>query len=132
MATEEPMQVTPAAEPVAVAAPAQLEAPGTEAAAAAEPAAPVVPSTAADAVLTDKTQKLIADEKEANANATPRAKPDVQSLPTRQYLDQSVVPILLQALTALSKERPPDAIEFLIAYLMKNKASFQQQLQNSS
>jgi len=132
MATEEPMQVAPPAEPIAVAAPAPMEAPGTEAPAAAAEPAPSIPPTAADAVLTDKTQKLIADEKEANANATPRAKPDVQSLPTRQYLDQSVVPILLQALTALSKERPPDAIEFLIAYLAKNKSSFQQQQQNSS
>jgi len=121
------MQVTAAAEPAAVAAPAQVEAPGTEATAAAEPA-PVAPPTAADTVLTDKTQKLIADEKEA----APRTKTDVQSLPTRQYLDQSVVPILLQALTALSKERPPDAIEFLIGYLAKNKSSFQQPQQNSS
>jgi protein dpy-30 len=30
---------------------------------------------------------------------------DVQSLPTRAYLDQTVVPILLQALSTLSKER---------------------------
>lgn len=28
-----------------------------------------------------------------------------QSIPTRQYLDQTVVPILLQALSALAKER---------------------------
>jgi len=35
----------------------------------------------------------------------PKSKTDFQSLPTRQYLDQSVVPILLQGLTALSKER---------------------------
>jgi len=127
-ATEEPMQVTPAAEPVPAAAPVPMEAPVTDGTAAPTEAAPVVPSTPADAVLTDKTQKIIAEEKEGAA----RAKPDVQSLPTRQYLDQSVVPILLQALTALSKERPPDAIEFLIAYLAKNKTSFQQQQQNSS
>merc|ERR1719402_646874 len=118
------MQVTPAAEPVPVAASAATDAPTTEAPAVAEPT-PVIPPTSADAVLTDKTQKLIADEKEASANAT-RAKPDLQSLPTRQYLDQSVVPILLQALTALSKERPADAIDFLISYLAKNKSSFQQ------
>ena len=30
---------------------------------------------------------------------------DVQSLPTRAYLDQTVVPILLQGLSTLSKER---------------------------
>ena len=127
MATEEPMQVTPAEEPDAIAPPAQTDAPGTETVPVAEPE-PTPPSSAADTVLTDKTQKLIADEKEG----APRAKADMQSLPTRQYLDQSVVPILLQALTALSKERPPDAIEFLIGYLSKNKANFQQQPQQNS
>jgi len=121
MATEEPMQVTPADEPV-VAAPAQespvpVPAEGTAAAVPAEPA----PTT--EPVLTEKALNVIKDEKEPAA----RSKTDIQSLPTRQYLDQSVVPILLQALTALSKERPPDAIDFLVAYLMKNKASFQQQ-----
>ena len=125
MATEEPMQVTPAADPVPAVTP---ETTGADAAPADPAAVPSLAPTPADAVLTDKTQKMIADEKEA----TGRAKPDVQSLPTRQYLDQSVVPILLQALTALSKERPPDAIEFLIAYLAKNKTSFQQQQQNNS
>ena len=48
-------------------------------------------------------QKIVSDEKESIT--APRAKPEIQSLPTRQYLDQSVVPILLQGLTALSKER---------------------------
>jgi len=125
MTTEEPMQVTPDPEQPVVAAPVQ-EAPAPEADAAAPPAAepaPPVAAPVAETVLTEKTQKVISDEKEA----TNRAKADVQSLPTRQYLDQTVVPILLQALTALSKERPPDAIEFLVGYLMKNKTSFQQQ-----
>lgn len=125
MTTEEPMQVTPDPEQPVVAAPVQ-EAPAPETVAVAPPAAepaPPVAAPVAETVLTEKTQKVISDEKEA----TNRAKADVQSLPTRQYLDQTVVPILLQALTALSKERPPDAIEFLVGYLMKNKTSFQQQ-----
>lgn len=46
---------------------------------------------------------------------------DLQSLPTRQYLDQTVSPILLQGLQKLAKERPPDPIQFLASYLMKNK-----------
>jgi len=123
MTTEEPMQVTPEPEQPVVAAPDQ-EAPALEVAPAAVETAPI-PAAApvAETVLTEKTQKVISDEKEASN----RAKADVQSLPTRQYLDQTVVPILLQALTALSKERPPDAIDFLVAYLMKNKTSFQQQ-----
>lgn len=50
---------------------------------------------------------------------------DLQSLPTRQYLDQTVVPILIQGLTTLSKERPADPISFLAGYLMKNKAQYE-------
>ena len=42
-------------------------------------------------------------------------------MPTRQYLDQTVVPILLESLAALAKERPSDPIDFLINYLQKHK-----------
>ncbi|KAL3985944.1 Dpy-30 motif family protein [Acanthocheilonema viteae] len=55
------------------------------------------------------------------------------TIPTRQYLDQTVVPILLQALGALAKERPPNPIEYLANYLLKEKdrfsTSFSQQQQ---
>lgn len=51
-------------------------------------------------------------------------KPEVQALPTRAYLDQTVVPILLSALTVLAKERPPNPIEYLSSYLLKNKDEF--------
>ncbi len=56
----------------------------------------------------------------------PTKKPriDLQSVPTRQYLDQTVVPILLQALAALSKERPPEPIDYLASYLLKHKSKF--------
>lgn len=46
---------------------------------------------------------------------------DVRSLPTRQYLDNTVVPILLDGLAALSRERPGDPIDYLISYLQKHK-----------
>uniref|UniRef100_UPI0001AB2939 Protein dpy-30 homolog n=1 Tax=Homo sapiens TaxID=9606 RepID=UPI0001AB2939 len=52
-------------------------------------------------------------------------KVDLQSLPTRAYLDQTVVPILLQGMAVLAKERPPNPIEFLASYLLKNKAQFE-------
>ena len=39
-----------------------------------------------------------------------RAKQDLQSLPTRQYLDQTVVPILLQVPENLFQLRPTDFI----------------------
>lgn len=46
-------------------------------------------------------------EKESDMGDAPHKKSriDLQSLPTRQYLDQTVVPILIQGLTTLSKER---------------------------
>jgi len=48
----------------------------------------------------------------------------IQNIPTRQYLDQTVVPILLQGLSALAKERPIDPIQYLAEYLMRNKDKF--------
>ncbi|KAB7503511.1 Protein dpy-30-like protein [Armadillidium nasatum] len=38
-------------------------------------------------------------------NIPKRPKIDISSLPTRQYLDQTVVPLLIEALNALNKER---------------------------
>ena len=68
-----------------------------------------------------------------------RVKQDLQGLPTRQYLDQTVVPILLQVcvcvtgfisnenwvmtsfqgLASLARERPRDPIEYLAGYLLR-------------
>ena len=48
---------------------------------------------------------------------------NLQALPIRQYLDQTVVPLLLQALSALVKERPPDPVEYVAAYLLKNNTA---------
>ncbi|XP_022918952.1 uncharacterized protein [Onthophagus taurus] len=53
-----------------------------------------------------------------------KSRVDLASLPTRQYLDQTVVPILLQALSYLAKERPPEPINALAAYLLKHKQVF--------
>lgn len=57
--------------------------------------------------------------------ATKKTKVDVASLPTRAYLDQTIVPILLQGMSVLAKERPPNPIEYLAAYLLKNKDKFE-------
>jgi protein dpy-30 len=45
----------------------------------------------------------------------------LQSIPTRQYLDQTVVPILLQALGSVARERPANPIEYLGQYLIREK-----------
>ncbi|KAL3791098.1 hypothetical protein HJC23_012083 [Cyclotella cryptica] len=42
------------------------------------------------------------------------------NLPIRAYLDQTVVPILLDGMSELVKERPPNPVEWLAAYLLKN------------
>lgn len=54
-----------------------------------------------------------------------KSRVDLGSLPTRQYLDQTVVPILMQALSHLAKERPPEPISALAAYLLKHKTTYE-------
>lgn len=65
--------------------------------------------------------------KENNTNAQQsgeKIKVDTSSLPTRAYLDQTVVPILLQAMSLLAKERPAKPITFLAEYLLNNKEKY--------
>ena len=61
------------------------------------------------------------DTSSSSSAAAKKPKVDPKSLPTRQYLDQTVVPILLDALAALAKERPQEPIDFLTEYLQKHK-----------
>lgn len=124
-ASEEPTVAINETTPVVQPSPAETPTPAAAAPIAVE-LPKVTPQPSTPVVLTDSMQKLISEEKEAIN--MPKAKADVQSLPTRQYLDQSVVPILLQGLTALSKERPAEPIDFLAAYLMKNKHMFQKSM----
>uniref|UniRef100_A0A915KZF0 Uncharacterized protein n=1 Tax=Romanomermis culicivorax TaxID=13658 RepID=A0A915KZF0_ROMCU len=63
-------------------------------------------------------------ETPAAAASAPPPKEDMNALSTRMYLDQTVVPILMCGLTALAKERPPDAIQFLADFLIKNKNKY--------
>ncbi|CAF0732146.1 unnamed protein product [Rotaria sp. Silwood1] len=53
-----------------------------------------------------------------------KTKPDLSTLPTRAYLDQTVVPILLQAMSQLAKERPAKPISFLAEYLVNHKEKY--------
>uniref|UniRef100_A0A1E1WRM3 Protein dpy-30 homolog n=1 Tax=Pectinophora gossypiella TaxID=13191 RepID=A0A1E1WRM3_PECGO len=76
-------------------------------------------------IIPESVKKVISMEKENESNANRKSRIDLNALPTRQYLDQTVVPILLQGLSALAKERPPDPINYLAAYLLKNKCTFE-------
>ena len=44
----------------------------------------------------------------------------LRSLPRQDYLRKTVVPILLESLSLIIKERPEDPIESLAMYLVKN------------
>jgi protein dpy-30 len=47
-------------------------------------------------------------------------KGNANTLSTRQYLDQTVVPLLLQGMAEVAKERPENPIEHLANYLLKH------------
>ncbi|KAK7930579.1 hypothetical protein WMY93_006974 [Mugilogobius chulae] len=82
---------------------------------------PVSENPHADLGLTDSLQRALDGEKSGEK----KQKVDLQALPTRAYLDQTVVPILLQGLSVLAKERPPNPIEYLATFLLKNKSQFE-------
>lgn len=62
----------------------------------------------------NKKEKEVKDITKANNNQ------NLSSLPIRSYLDQTVVPVLLQGMAELAKERPENPIEYLANYLLKH------------
>nr|XP_046233527.1 protein dpy-30 homolog isoform X1 [Scatophagus argus] len=86
---------------------------------------PVSENPHAEYGLTDSIQRTVENEK-AGAEKMSKQKVDLQALPTRAYLDQTVVPILLQGLSMLAKDRPSNPIEYLAAFLLKNKSQFEE------
>ena len=44
----------------------------------------------------------------------------LSALPIGAYLDEAVVPVLLQGLAALTRERPENPVDFLGNFLLKN------------
>ena len=76
----------------------------------------------------DTTTTPVDTTKENNTNSQQQSgektKPDLSTLPTRAYLDQTVVPILLQAMSQLAKERPAKPITFLAEYLLNHKEKY--------
>ena len=72
------------------------------------------PSDSSTAMFLNQVQEAENDLEQA------QDKVNLQALPIRAYLDQTVVPLLLDGMSALVKERPPNPIEWLAAYLLKH------------
>lgn len=60
-----------------------------------------------------RIQKLFRAQQESMADGTHKEPVELQSLPTRQYLDQTMVPILLVGLNELAKTRSLSALHYL-------------------
>ena len=43
---------------------------------------------------------------------------EIKQLPIKAYLDQQLMPLLLEALAQLAKEKPEEPIEFVAKYLL--------------
>jgi len=141
-AAEVPAAVEPVAEPEAKSEPAgdveMSDAAATESAPAADgdvPASAIASTddTPVDSELKTETDGAAAGDSELLPPAVPappfstgakRPRADLASLNTRQYLDQTVVPILLKGLSQVAKERPSDPIQALADYLVSNKDTF--------
>lgn len=61
-----------------------------------------------------------------------KPKIDLASMAVRQYLDHTVVPILLSGLATVAKVRPDHPIDFLAQYLLENKFKYDNNQENSS
>ena len=45
----------------------------------------------------------------------------LQAMPGREYLDETVMPLLYTGLERIITERPPNPVDWLATYLLKNK-----------
>lgn len=64
------------------------------------------------------------DDHEKGDSTSNKQKPDLSTVPTRAYLDQTVVPILLQGMSQIARDRPAKPIEQLALYLQQNKEKY--------
>lgn len=60
---------------------------------------------------------------ESNISTSPSLS-DIQAFPTTAYFNQTVIPIIVEGLTIVARERPKKPIEFLAAFLIKNRERF--------
>jgi len=76
-------------------------------------------SSSEDDFPTDKSDSLGPAMKRPKLDAS-----EVKAMSTKQYMDELIVPVLLKGLSACTKERPTDPIDYLAHYLLdQNKLS---------
>ncbi|KAL7443721.1 hypothetical protein ACHAXM_009132 [Skeletonema potamos] len=115
MEVEQPPAAAPAAaEETAASEPESTPSADTTSASPAPAPAPTQ-STTSSAV-----QPTAAPSNAAAAAVAADKQKNFQALPIRAYLDQTVVPILLDGMSELVKERPPNPVEWLAAYLLRH------------
>ena len=71
----------------------------------------------------EKLQDLAKNERD-NLNGKPASAmklSELQTMPSRQYLDETVMPLLSTGLERLIEERPPNPVDWLATFLLKNK-----------
>ncbi|EDW52493.1 protein dpy-30 homolog [Drosophila sechellia] len=82
-------------------------------------AAPGAPSAGATAVA-QSTNPVAQQQQQQQPAVAKKPSGETNNMPTRQYLDQTVAPVLLHGMQALARERPTDPIQFLASYLLKH------------
>ena len=66
------------------------------------------------------TKKSDSKPKTADKSDSNQNNKNINSLPIRAYLDQTVVPLVLQGMAEVAKERPENPIKYLADFLMKH------------
>uniref|UniRef100_A0A3Q3WL30 Dpy-30 histone methyltransferase complex regulatory subunit n=1 Tax=Mola mola TaxID=94237 RepID=A0A3Q3WL30_MOLML len=67
----------------------------------------------------ENIERMVDNEKGSTKKKS-KQRVNLQALPTKAYLDETVVPILLQGLSVLAKDRPPNS---LTAHLLPHESS---------
>lgn len=71
----------------------------------------------------EKLQELAKNERD-NLNgkqASAMKLSELQTMPSRQYLDETVMPLLTLGMERLVEERPPNPVDWLATFLLKSK-----------
>lgn len=56
-------------------------------------------------------------------SAPQKTRDQLLKLSVRSYLDETCVPLVMQALAAVSRERPEDPVDYIANYLLQHNAN---------